>query len=155
MSKEKAVSIKTAITLVAVIIILLAALVSALLVLYITYNDNNSLIAHLTSIVNLQNQQVVVNGYAASQDAGALSAVVHRSYAYSGYLTVSVSSTTSNAIINLQYWLNNKLYSYNQTVGTSGEAVFAIPKTDSATVYAGSSNPSETATETITITYNY
>jgi hypothetical protein len=155
MSKDRVVTRKTVASLIVVVVILSAALVSALVVFYSTYSDNNTLIAHLTGIVNLQNQEIVVSESAASQQAGELSAVIHRAYAYSGYLTVSVNSNTSNAYILLQYWLNGQLYSYNQTVGTSGQAFFAIPKTDSATVYAGSSDSSETAIETITVTYYY
>ncbi len=155
MSTVGVVNKKTVISLIAVIVILSAALASTLVFFYSIYNDNSNLIAHLTSIANLQNQEVIVKGFAASQSAGELSAIVHRSYAYSGYLTISVNSTTSTGYILLQYWFNGILYSYTQAVGTSGEAFFAIPKTDSATVYAGDSNMSETATETITITYYY
>jgi septal ring factor EnvC (AmiA/AmiB activator) len=115
----------------------------------------DSQISNLQSIADLQKQEVVVYQYSVNQGAGQLSAVAARSYPYSGYLRISSTSTTSNAYVNLQYWFGGKLYSSSQTVGTSGEALFAILKTDSATVYVGNTNWLNGATETVTITYYY
>jgi hypothetical protein len=115
----------------------------------------DSQITNLQSIVDLQKQEVVVNQYSINQGAGQSSVVVARSYPYSGYLRISSTSTTSNAYVNLQYWFGGKLYSFSQTVGTSGEVLFAILRTDSATVYVGNTNWLNGATETVTITYYY
>jgi hypothetical protein len=115
----------------------------------------DSQITNLHSIVDLQKQEVVVSQYSVNQGAGQSSAVVARSYPYSGYLRISSTSTTSNAYINLQYWFGGKLYSFKITVGTSGEALFAILKTDSATIYVGNTNWPDGASHTLTITYYY
>jgi hypothetical protein len=118
-------------------------------------NSLNSQITDQQSILDLQKQEVVVNQYSVNQGAGGVSVVVARSFLYSGYLHISSTSTTSSASITLQYWFGGKLYSSTQTVGTSGDILFAILKTDSATVYVGNSNILNGASHTITITYYY
>jgi hypothetical protein len=115
----------------------------------------DSQITNLQSIVDLQKQEVVVSQSPVNQGAGESSTVVGRSYPYSGYLRISSTSTTSNAYITLQYWFGGKLYTFSQIVGTSGEILFAILKTDSATVYVGNHNYGTGASHTITITYCY
>lgn len=115
----------------------------------------DSQITDLQSIADLQKQEVVVTQYSVNQGAGQSSAVAARSFSYSGYLRISATTTTSNAYITLQYWFGGKLYSFSQTVGTSGDVIFAILKTDSATVYVGNTNFLNGATETVTITYYY
>ena len=136
-------------------IILLVGLVSVIVVYNSIISNKDSQIADLQSILDLEKQEVVLDNYAINQGANNLSAVIHRSYSYSGYLLINATSTTATAYVNLQYWFGGKLYSFTETVGTSGSAFFAIPKTESATVYVGNRNLLNGATETLTITYHY
>ena len=114
-----------------------------------------SQIADLNSILNLEKTEYVVKDYAVNQGANNFTKVSVRSYQYSGYLLISGTSTTNNAWVKLDYLFDGKVYSFIQTLGTSGELFFAIPKTSSAIIYAGNNNPSDGATETLTIAYHY
>ena len=116
----------------------------------------DSQLADLQAIVDLQKQEIVVSQYSIDQGAFQENVVVGRPYAYSGYLRISSTSTSSSAYIILQYWFGGVLYSYSQAVGNSGNVLFAILKTDSATVYVGNRNYGAIgAHHTITITYCY
>ena len=168
MSEKKVFSRETSLGLLVAVIILSIAL-AAVSVFYFqtnytgaTLNKNNQIanlqsqVNELKATLNLEKVVNLVNDYAVDQVAGNFSTVVaQRSYQYAGYLLVSGTSTTNNAWVDLQYWFNGKLYSFTQTLGTSGELLFAIPKTDSATVYVGNLNPTDWASETLTIDYHY
>jgi hypothetical protein len=117
--------------------------------------DLQSQITDLNLILNLGKNETVVNNFAVNQGANSGSTVIQRGFFYSGYLLVSGTSTTENAYVKLDYWFNGKLYSFNQTLGTAGELLFIIPKTDAAAIYAGNTNPTDGATETLTIVYHY
>jgi hypothetical protein len=171
MNQQKVVSRKTAVGLGLIVIVLFTALI-AVTALYLQTSAGSQIlnppntkdaqianlesqIADLNSILNLEKTEYVVNNYAVNQGANNFTRVAGRSYSYSGYLLVSGTSTTSNAWVKLEYWFDGKLYSFTQTLGTSGDLFFAIPKTDSATIYAGNTNPADGATETLTIVYHY
>ena len=168
MSEQKVVSKRIALGLGLLVIVLLAALI-VVTTGYLQTNSNSSStdnkdnqiaylkaqIIDLNSILNLEKTEDVVKDYAVNQGANNFTQVVHRSFSYSGYLVVSGTSTTSNAWVKLDYWFDGKLYSFTQTLGTSGELFFAIPKTDSAAIYSGNQNLEDGATETLTIVYHY
>jgi hypothetical protein len=168
MSQKKVFSRETIAGLIVTVLLLSITLAAVSIVYFQTISsgaihDKNAQIADLQTQVNdlkatlnLEKVENLVNDYSVNQVAGNFSIIVaQRSYQYSGYLLVSGTSTTNNAWVNLQYWFNGKLNSFTQTLGTSGELFFAIPKTDSATVYVGNLNPTDWATETLTIDYHY
>ena len=168
MSERKVVSRQIAVGLVIAVVILSIGL-GAVSVFYYQTNytgatlSKNNQIANLQAQVNdmkatlnMQKVENLVNEYSVNEVAGNVTTVVApRSYQYGGYLDVSGTSTTSNSFVTLQYWFNGKLFTYTQTLGTSGELFFAIPKTDSAAVYVGNLNPTDWASETLTIDYYY
>jgi hypothetical protein len=171
MNQQKVVSRKTAVGLGLIVIVLFTALI-AVTALYLQTSagsqifnppDNkdtqiaelNSQIDDLNSILNLEKNETVVKNFAVNQGPNSGSTVIERGFMYSGYLLVSGTSTTDNAYVKLEYWFDGKLYSFNQTLGTSSELFFAIPKTEAAAIYAGNTNPVEGATETLTIIYHY
>jgi hypothetical protein len=153
MSLRNIFSRKNKVVLTATLVIILAIALEAFSVAVLINNNTN--LANLNSIINLEKQEYVVKDVAINQGAGSLTTVFHRSFQYSGYLLISGTSTTSSAWIKLEYWFNGKLYSFIQTLGTSGELFFSIPKTDSASVYTGNLNPVVGATEILTIEYHY
>jgi hypothetical protein len=110
----------------------------------------------LNSTLNVEKQETLVQSGSITQSAGNFSTLISpRSFQYSGYLMVYGTSTTDNAWVRLDYWVDGKLYSSTQTLGTQGELFFALPKTDSAAVYVGNLNPTDEATTTLTIIYHY
>ena len=153
MSQSKVFSRQNTLVLVAIAIIILDIALVAVSVGVLMNNNNN--LTDLNAIINLQKQEKVVKDYEVNQAAGNFTTVFHRSFQYSGYLLVSGTSTTDNVWVKLEYWFDGKLYSFTQTLGTSGDLFFAIPKTDSASIYAGNLNPSAGVTETLTIVYTY
>lgn len=110
----------------------------------------------LNAALNLEKKETIVFLGFAQETAGNYSVVVApRAFQYSGYLMVYGSSSTDNSWVKLEYWFGGKLYSFTQTLGTQGELFFAIPKTDSAAVYAGNLNPTDEAAVSLTIIYYY
>ncbi len=110
----------------------------------------------LNSTLNLEKNERIVYLALVEQTAGNYSVVVApRAFQYSGYLMVYGTSSTDNAWVKLEYWFNGKLYRFTQTLGAQGELFFAIPKTNSAAVYAGNLNPTDEAAITLTIIYYY
>jgi len=112
-------------------------------------------LSNLNSIIRLEKSDVIVDSQTINQGARSESVVKSMSIPYSGYLHVSSTSTTDNAYFVVQYWFKDQLYSQSGVVGTSGELVFAVLKSDSCTVYVGNKNWVNGATHTITVTYYY
>ncbi len=106
----------------------------------------------LQSIANLGEQQSILNQYTINQGASTHVSVASMQASYAGYLHISLTSTTSNAYVIVEYWFQGRLFSVTQTIGTSGDAYFLLmPST--VTIYAGNANYLNGATDTITATY--
>lgn len=108
----------------------------------------------LQSIANLGEQQTILDQYTVNQGANTHVYVTGFQANYAGYLYVSMTSTTSNAYVIVEYWFLGKLFSVTKTIGTSGEAYFLLMPS-SVALYAGNTNLQNGATDTITATYHY
>ena len=73
---------------------------------------------------------------------------------YAGYVTVAVQATASTTYAEIQYSFGGTSFDYNQTVGTSGTATFAVlPGT--VQIIIGNTNQTSTNSVTATATYYY
>jgi hypothetical protein len=108
----------------------------------------------LQSIVNLNQQETILNQYTTSQGANTHTIIASVQASYAGYVHISLTSTTSNAYVIVEYWYQGRLFSFQKTLGTSGEAYFCILPA-SVAIYAGNTNFANGATYTITATYYY
>ena len=108
----------------------------------------------LESIANLGEQQTILSQYTVNQGANTHIYVTGFQANYAGYLYISLTSTTSNAYVIVEYWFLGKLFSVTKTIGTSGEAYFILMPSGVA-IYVGNTNFLNGATDTITATYHY
>ena len=143
-----------------------------------SYNNLQKQVNDLTNITNLADSRVLVNDQTVSQTAGnytswmfnpsGQSIITHSwSINYAGVLKVDVqSSTTNNTYVRVIYsWYNPQFafaeyswgvhYNNQIEVGTIGTASFPVFPTYDIEIRVGSTNTSENATETVTITYYY
>lgn len=118
------------------------------------YNTLQNEASDLASILNLEKSAVWASSETVSQPAGSYNFWPH-SADYSGYVTVTVeSSTTANTYIEV-LWNSHGVSYYNKTsVGASGTGVFPILPSN-VEVRVGNANLINGATETVTITYHY
>jgi len=111
-------------------------------------------------ILSLQKLEIIKGpDYTLSQDPNTFSVVIGRQFKYAGYLLISSTSTTDNAYFIVEYWFQGRLFSFRETVGTSGQACFVVLPTNVA-IYVGNTNtawpePAPGVTHTMTITYYY
>lgn len=182
MSDKKVVSRSTAIGLGLVCIFLIASLVGVMLyygmqvntlnndkvTLTTQYNDYVANHHHtdsevreraqvldlLRSIANLSEQQIILSQYTVNQGARMNSLVETFQASYAGYVQVSITSTTTNAYITVEYSYQGHVFSFKSTLGTSGEASFCVLPSN-VFIYAGNSNIIDGATHTMTVTYHY
>lgn len=108
----------------------------------------------LQSIANLGEQYPILNQYTINQGANTHIYVTDLQANYAGYLHISLTSTTSNAYVIVEYWFQGQLFSVTKTIGTSGEAYFLLMPSNVA-IYVGNTNFVNGATDTITATYYY
>jgi hypothetical protein len=110
---------------------------------------------NLNNIVNLTDSTVWVNDQTVNQGAGG-SDYWSFSASYAGYVVVNVlSSTTSNAYVEVSYSASGANYLTSRTVGYSGTANFAVLPSGNIEITVGNSNLINSASETVTITYYY
>jgi predicted PurR-regulated permease PerM len=155
MSEKKVVSRKIAIILGLVCIILAVGLVAVFAYDNSVISGLQGQVNDLNSIIRLEKSDLIVESQTINQGARSESVVKSMSIPYSGYLHVSSTSTTDNAYFVVQYWFKDRLYSQSGVVGTSGELVLAVLKSDSCTIYVGNKNWVNGATHTVTVTYYY
>lgn len=119
-----------------------------------SHSHSDSEYNSLQTIANLGEQQTILNQYTTNQGANTHSLVTGFKANYAGYLYISLTSTTSNAYVIIEYWFQGQLFSFTKTLGTSGGAFFILMPSDIA-IYAGNTNLLNGATDTITATYYY
>jgi hypothetical protein len=112
-------------------------------------------VGNLNSIANLSEYKIIVSDKTINQGPNSVTPVVYLSFPYAGYLHISSTSTTSNAYITVHYWFQEKLFSSTELLGTIGDKLFAVLKSDTAAVYIGNTDLFEGVTHTLTITYYY
>jgi len=120
------------------------------------YSSLQSSYNSLQSIANLQQATTVVDAQTVSQGAGGYYSWSF-STSYAGYVTVTVSSsTTSNTWIEITGTSSNGItYDSGQISVGYGETVYYPVLPGTVQVYVGNSNLVNGATETVTITYTY
>jgi len=108
----------------------------------------------LNLIVNLSVSTVWINNQTVSQQAGSYTSW-SRSASYAGYVSIQVSSSTSNTYVNVMYSSYGVNYNSQTNVGTSGITYFPILPSSNITVAVGNGLTVGNATETVTVTYYY
>ncbi len=139
--------------------------------MYVLNTDNHDLSVELSTansqIANLQNQisefkaignltvsKVWVNNQTVSQQPGSYT-TWSESADYAGYVSIQVSSSTTNIIAGVTYSSHGVNYNSETGVGSSGIAYFPILPSTNITVSVGNSLSVGSATENVTITYYY
>ena len=133
--------------------------------IHILHNEKNSFqsqanmlqnkVNRYESILSIQEQEVILSQYVMNQGAGEETLLISFNCSYAGYLKVSLSSTTTNCYVTVQFWFEERLFSSKMALGTHGEEYFLVMPTDSITVYIGNTNWFSGATHTVSIVYCY
>jgi len=110
---------------------------------------------NLNSIANLSEYEIIVSEKTVNQGPNSATLVLYLSFPYAGYLHISSTSTTSDAYVTVDYWFQGKLFSSTEPVGTFGDKIFPVLKSDAAAIYIGNTNLLDGVTHTLTIAYYY
>lgn len=173
MSEKRVVNRNVAIGIGVLCIVLLVTMVGVVVNYALVLNDKDSQIVdlrsqvtfddltidRLTAIVDLSNSTVWVDNETISQPAGnSSSAYTSWSYSvnYAGYVVVDVlSSSTSNTYVKLSYSWNGVSYDNTTNTGSSGSAWFPVLPANNISIRVINKDSSNSASETVTITYWY
>lgn len=118
------------------------------------YDTLNTEYNELQHIVNLQKSQIITDKKIVLQEHGERTFVASFTAHYAGYLTISLTSTTSNAYVDTQFSFHADNFKFTEVLGTSGSAkVCVLPTT--IYIYIGNSNWFDPATHSISVTYWY
>ncbi len=107
------------------------------------------------SILNMEKSNTILNLHHIIQEPGGLTTVKLFECPYAGYLNLSGTSTTSTFYVKIQFWYQDRLFSFRETLGTSGQTVFLVLPADRITIYVGNTNGHSRAYHTISVTYHY
>jgi len=118
-----------------------------------SHQHSNTEYDSLQSIANLEQQQTVLNQYTISTGANTHALVTSFQANYAGFLYISLTSTTTNAYVIVEYWYQGRLFSVQRTLGTSGDAYFCLLPA-SVAVYVGNTHYTG-VTYTMTAIYYY
>lgn len=109
--------------------------------------------AALQKIVNLAASGVLYSG-SLSQDANATTMLWQGDVQYAGYIVVTAQADANTTYAQITYSFEEFNFNFNQTIGTSGTALFPIlPST--VTVYIGNINQFNANSVNATATYHY
>jgi hypothetical protein len=114
----------------------------------------NAQINDWNAIVNLQKSEVLVIDKPIAQGAYQESRVVFYPTPYCGYFNIISTSDTSTAYIICGFWFQGKLYTYKYTVGTAGNLIIPVLKSDSCSVFVGNAHYYG-ANHVVTVIYYY
>jgi predicted nucleic acid-binding Zn-ribbon protein len=108
----------------------------------------------LSAIANLTASTTWVNNQTVTQPAGSYT-TWSESASYAGYVSITVSSSTSSTYANVAYSSHGVNYNVQTNVGTNGTAYFPVLPSSNITVAVGNGLSTGSATETVTILYYY
>lgn len=108
----------------------------------------------LTTHKNLYYYKDIVSDYTVNQGVGSRTLITSFNCDYAGYLEISLTSTTTNAYIEVEYFYGAYDFHFKETYGTSGWGYFCVLPT-TIYIYVGNTNLLSGATHTISITYYY
>jgi uncharacterized phage infection (PIP) family protein YhgE len=126
-----------------------------------TFNEFTSMytstIDSLNAALNLSESTILVNNQTVSEPAAELGSWYNWTFSPStaGYLTVNVSSASTESWAYTEYSAYGVNYSNQINVGTNGTACFPILPSLNMTVGVGNVTLTRIATQTVTITYYY
>jgi hypothetical protein len=112
-----------------------------------------SLQSQIAELGNLTTSTVWVN-QTVSQQAGAYT-TWSESASYAGYVSIQVSSSTSNTYANVTYSSHGVSYNTQTNIGVNGTAYFPVLPASNIKVTVGNTLTTGTATENVTVTYYY
>jgi hypothetical protein len=148
MSEKKVVRRNVAIALGIICIVLTMGLIGAILGLQNQVND-------LNSTLNLDKSTVWISDQTLEQPANFYTNWAPGfSASYCGYVSVRVTSTTTNTYVRIIYTSYGANCDNQIVVGTNGTAVFPVLPSSSIEIRVGNTNFNG-ANETVTITYHY
>jgi len=101
-----------------------------------------------TTILNLQDSQVLYDD-TFTQDANSTTTVFNDQIYYAGYIAVQATATADTTFAEVIYTFGATNFDYNQTIGTSGAAIFPVLP---GTVMVRIGNINQTSTNSVTAT---
>jgi flagellar basal body-associated protein FliL len=129
-----------------------AAYVNQIAYLQQELESTNALTSGYFNIAILNSSDILLYQEPFSQDANATTAVFTNPIDYAGYVVVQATATANTTYAEVLYSYAGTNFDYTQTIGTSGNAVFAVLP---GTLQINIGNTNQTTTNTITVTAQY
>jgi len=114
-----------------------------------TLNDQ---LAAYYNIAMMNSSSILLYQQPVSQDANATTQVFSEDIYYAGYVSIQVNASASTTFVEVSYNYAASLFDYNQTIGTSGTAVFPVLP---GTLFINVGNTNQTTANTATVSAIY
>ena len=108
----------------------------------------------LQTKLNLGYSHDILSDQTVNQGASSRTLVSIYTCEYAGYVDVSLTSTTTNAYVEVAYSYRGQNFDFRETLGTSGWRYFCVLPT-TVYIYVGNTNLFSGATHTVSVTYYY
>jgi hypothetical protein len=116
-------------------------------------NLNDQLAAYY-NIAMMNSSSILLYQQPVTQDANATTQVFSDDIYYAGYVTIHGDASANTTFVEVSYNYAGSIFDYNQTIGTSGTAVFPVlPGT--LFINVGNTNQTTANTATVSATYYY
>lgn len=114
----------------------------------------NDQLGSYENITLMQLSEILVYQQPVTQDANTSTPIFNDALYYSGYVVVQATATANTTYAEVIYNYAGANFDYNQTLGTSGSAVFPVLP-GSVQINIGNTHQTSTNTATATATYFY
>ncbi len=115
-------------------------------------SDLNDQLSGYYNITIMQESSNLLYQQPITQDANASTPVFSAGIYYAGYVVVQATATADSTYAEVQYNYAGTNFDYNQTIGTSGNAVFPVLP---GTLQVSIGNTNQTGTNDIVVSINY
>ena len=104
------------------------------------------------AIMNASN--ILLSQQAITQDANSTTSIFSSSIYYAGYVAIQATASADTTFVEVNYIYGGSTFDYNQTIGTSGTAIFPVlPGT--LLINIGNTNQTVSNNATVSATYYY
>jgi hypothetical protein len=106
------------------------------------------------NIATLNSSSILLYQQAVTQNANEITSVFSETIYYAGYVVIEATASANTTFVEVNYSYAGSDFNYNNTIGTSGSAVFPVlPGT--LLINMGNTNQTDANSITVTATYYY
>ena len=116
--------------------------------------DLNDTLSGYYNIALLKTSDILLQQQPITQDANATTQVFNDAIYYAGYVVIQATATADTTFVAVSYTYAGANFNYNQTIGTSGSAIFPVLPS-ALIINIGNVNQTDANTITASATYYY